>query len=111
MSYIIFETHDGELFFNKDDAKTYCVGKTYRLGMMGWREKSVKGIPKMGERGQDTGLKDRNGRSVLVGDTIEFDEREWGEPCRFEVKFEGGEIRVPGTLDDARSWWTVVELE
>lgn len=64
---------------------------------------------KMGERGQDTGLKDRNGRSVLVGDTIEFDEKEWGGPCRFEVKFEDGAIRVPGTLDDARSWWTVVD--
>lgn len=64
----------------------------------------------MGTHGTDTGLRDRHGFVVCIGDTVEFDPQEWGGECRFTVTYDRatGSLRIPGTASDAERWWTVL---
>lgn len=57
--------------------------------------------------GLDTGIKDRNGNPVHLGDVLEFDEREWGGKHIFTIEFEEGELNtIPS---DVSEWCTIVK--
>lgn len=53
------------------------------------------------------GRKDHNGNPVHVGDELEFNEREWGEPMRFIVELKDGLVQHPGGSSDLESWCTI----
>lgn len=56
-----------------------------------------------------TGLRDRLGMPIKVGDTLEFDPQEWGGECRFTITWEDGELQHPGSTSDLTQFCTVVE--
>jgi hypothetical protein len=51
---------------------------------------------------------DHNGNPIHVGDELDFNEREWGEPMRFVVQMKDGMIQHPGAPSDLDSWCTIV---
>ena len=55
-----------------------------------------------------TGLRDRNGRKVHIGDTLEFDPAEWGGDNETVVKFENGELNVLGGVSAVAEWSVVI---
>lgn len=61
------------------------------------------------EIGVPIGATDKHGVPVHIGDTVEFDEREFGGPCRFVIELRDGEIVHPGATGDLRSWCTVLK--
>jgi hypothetical protein len=66
---------------------------------------------KIGEKGQWTGLRDRHGTPVYVGDVLQFDPEEWGsDDAVFEVKWdtENCELDILGVPADIPLWCTVV---
>lgn len=64
----------------------------------------------MSELGLNTGLVDMHDKPIHLGDTILFDRREWGDDNNtFVIGFSDGELDIKGTIDDARSWWTVIK--
>jgi hypothetical protein len=64
---------------------------------------------KMGEVGQWTGLYDKHGKEICIGDTMKFDRVEWGsDDNEFIVEWERGELLVNGTIGDLSSWCEVV---
>jgi len=58
--------------------------------------------------GMPLGLKDRHGDDVHIGDTLRFDETEWGGPHTFTVEMEDGEINVSGTVQDISEWCEIL---
>lgn len=54
-----------------------------------------------------TGLYDRNGRKVHIGDTLEFDPKEWGGPNKTVVEFINGELNILGSVSSVAEWCTV----
>ena len=56
-----------------------------------------------------TGLLDRNGRKVHIGDTIEFDPDEWGGDNETIVQFEDGELNVLGGISGVTDWSVVTK--
>ena len=57
------------------------------------------------------GVKDKNGRSIRTGDTMIFDEEEWGGPDNeFVVYFKDGELQINGTVKDLSEFCEVVEM-
>jgi hypothetical protein len=56
------------------------------------------------------GVCDREGTPIRIGDTLEFDEREWGGPDnRFVVEWQPGRLLHNGSLSDLTEWCRVVE--
>lgn len=65
----------------------------------------------MGNIGLFTGLKDRRGTPVHLGDTLEFDAAEWGAPApdnQFVIEYKDGELRVNGTVSEVSQFCTVI---
>lgn len=58
--------------------------------------------------GMPLGISDREGNPVHVGDTLRFDEREWGEPYRFTLNFARGEVDYPGGGAVSISEWCTI---
>jgi len=54
-----------------------------------------------------TGLHDRNGRKVHIGDTLEFDPKEWGGDNETVVQFIDGELNVLGGVSAVAEWSVV----
>lgn len=54
------------------------------------------------------GLNDSDGHPIHIGDELDFDPAEWGEPNRFKVELVNGEIRHPGASSDLTEWCKVV---
>src|SRR5688500_13556602 len=67
--------------------------------------------PFMGQPGMFTGLYDRMGQPIHIGDTVRFDPKEWGndETNVFVVRFEKGELQVNGTPFDMHQWCEVIQ--
>jgi hypothetical protein len=63
----------------------------------------------MGTVGFDTGIKDKHGNPIHIGDELRFDEREWGGPCIFTVGFVDGELTGCGSIGDWSEWCEVVQ--
>ena len=74
---------------------------------------------KMGEWGQDTGLKYKDGSPVHIGDYVEFDQEVWfaNRPAvtrdrnapprfgnRFFVGYENGEVQCLGAISEIEHW-------
>jgi hypothetical protein len=67
------------------------------------------GRPLSDTAGVPIGARDREGRPIHVGDTLSFDEREWGGPHEFTIRIEDGEIVMSGGgASDLESWCTIV---
>lgn len=64
--------------------------------------------PYMGDPGMYTGIKDRHGNPVHVGDVLSFDPREWGGECEYVLRFENGELVTKGTVSDITNWCVVI---
>jgi hypothetical protein len=67
----------------------------------------------VGAEGTFTGLYDRNGRPIYIGDTVETNHPGYAVPHRFVVTYsvEQGMLAIPGDASDSSSWWTVVDKE
>jgi len=63
----------------------------------------------MGTIGFWTGLLDRDGQPVHIGDTLEFDLNEWGGDCVFVIGFDKGELTTNGTVSDISEWCRVIK--
>lgn len=63
----------------------------------------------MNTLGYWTGLYDRKGQKVHIGDTLEFDQAEWGGPNSCVVEFKDGELDVPGCPSEVSEWCTVIQ--
>jgi len=59
--------------------------------------------------GLPLGLNDCEGNPVHFGDTLSFDEKEWGGPCEFVVEFINGQTSVCGTVDNIPEFCTIVK--
>lgn len=60
--------------------------------------------------GLPLGRNDRNGDPIHIGDTVRFDEREWGAPnCVFVVEYDKGEYMGEGCLSDLSQWCDIVK--
>lgn len=53
-------------------------------------------------------LTDKHGDPVHVGDTLRFDEKEWGSPHTFTVEIRRGEIVVSGAPSDIGAWCEIL---
>ena len=58
--------------------------------------------------GQYIGVNDCQGNRIHIGDTLEFDEKEFGEKCVFVVELKDGTIQHPGATSDLTNWCTVI---
>lgn len=66
----------------------------------------------MGTVGLSTGLVDQHGIPIHLGDTLVFDEREWGAPYpanEFVIEFKDGELLVFGCVSELRQFCTVTK--
>ena len=54
-------------------------------------------------------VNDRNGNPIHVGDTLRFDEKEWGGFCEFQISIRKGEIQGCGTPEDWSNWCYIVK--
>lgn len=64
----------------------------------------------MGKVGLFTGLQDCNGADIHIGDTLEFNRREWGgDNNTFVVEFYAGELHILGSVEDLSNWCTVIK--
>jgi hypothetical protein len=64
----------------------------------------------MGEVGLWTGLLDRHGVEIHLGDTLIFDEQEWGAPYpanEFVIEFKDGQLLTKGVVSELRHFCTV----
>jgi len=59
--------------------------------------------------GVPLGVHDRNGNQVHIGDTLRFDEKEWGEPMAFVVELRRGEIHHPGATSDLSEYCEIIK--
>ncbi len=59
--------------------------------------------------GVPIGVNDSDGRPIHIGDTLDFDEHEWGSPCEFVIRLENGEIQHPGCTSDLKNWCRIVK--
>lgn len=61
-------------------------------------------------RGVAIGVNDMHGRPIHIGDTLVFDEREWGAPLPpFVIEIKKGLIQHPGSTGDLSSWCEIIE--
>ncbi len=59
--------------------------------------------------GVQIGLNDRLGNPIHIGDTLSFDEREWGAPdCEFTVTLERGQIHYCGGPSDLPQFCEII---
>lgn len=64
---------------------------------------------RMDEPGLDTGLKDKHGAPIHLGDTLNFDRREWGGvDTKFVVSFVKGELLIKGGISDLSEFCEIV---
>jgi hypothetical protein len=64
----------------------------------------------MGTPGLNTGLKDRNGVEVHLGDTLSFDPKEWGSEFVWVLAFEDGELNgCSAVTTDIPEWCDVIK--
>lgn len=57
------------------------------------------------------GVHDMHGKPIHVGDTLRFDEREWGDNTTnvFTIKIERGEItKLGGGAGDLENWCEII---
>lgn len=59
--------------------------------------------------GVPVGRNDVKGRPVHYGDVLDFDEKEWGAPCRFTIEFRKGETDMYGSPGDIPNFCTIHE--
>jgi len=55
------------------------------------------------------GVNDRNGKPIHIGDTLRFDQREWGRQMEFVIELRDGQIQHPGATGDLSSWCEIVK--
>ena len=55
------------------------------------------------------GICDKDGNKIHIGDTLEFDEREYGCECIFTLTLEKGEFQHPGAMSDLSIWCKVIK--
>jgi hypothetical protein len=55
------------------------------------------------------GINDMDGKPIHIGDTLEFDEKEFGEECIFTLTLEKGEFQHPGSVSDLSAWCKVIK--
>lgn len=63
----------------------------------------------IGKIGNFTGLYDMHGAPIHLGDTLSFDEREWGGMNIFQLLFEDGELNIGFGVDDLAEFCTVIK--
>jgi hypothetical protein len=56
------------------------------------RVREADGIP--------IGVNDKHGKPIHIGDTLRFDEKEWGAPRTFTITLDKGEILGDGAPSD-----------
>ena len=71
------------------------------IGRLRERLKDGRGVP--------IGVNDRNGKPIHIGDTLRFEEQEWGETMEFVIELRDGQIQHPGATGDLSSWCEVVK--
>lgn len=64
---------------------------------------------RMDHLGAFTGLHDRNGDPIYLGDKLRFDPQEWGGECVFTIIFHNGELRHPGSISDLSEWCELID--
>lgn len=60
-------------------------------------------------RGVPIGVNDRNGKPIHIGDTLRFDQREFGRQMEFVIELRDGQIQHPGATGDLSSWCEIVK--
>lgn len=63
----------------------------------------------MGKVGNFTGIYDQAGMPIHLGDTLEFDSREWGGVNIFQLLFEDGELSIGFGVGDLTEFCTVIK--
>lgn len=63
---------------------------------------------RMDELGNDTGLKDKYGKTIQLGDKLSFDPKVWGGKHEFVVLFEDGELNIP-SMDSVSEYCHIIE--
>ena len=74
---------------------------------------------RMGQKGQLTGIMDRHGVEIRIGDTLRFDCEEYKtiflqedyETQVFVIGYENGELQHPGTRSDLSIWCEIIPPE
>ena len=69
-----------------------AVGKENDVEVVAKAEPVGLGVP--------IGVNDAAGRPIHIGDTLDFEEREYGCPCRFTIELNEGSIQHPGVTSD-----------
>ena len=59
--------------------------------------------------GVPIGIDDVHGKPIRIGDTMRFDETEYGEPCEFMISLENGLIQHPGATSDLSNWCEIIK--
>ena len=55
------------------------------------------------------GVNDVNGQPIHIGDHLQFDEKEYGEPCEFVVELFEGELHYCGAASDLSNYCTIIQ--
>jgi len=63
---------------------------------------------RMEGNGAYIGVEDCTGKPIHIGDTLEFDENEFGGKCIFTIILKHGMVIHPGATDDLSTWCKIV---